>query len=166
MKKLIIILLILVLIPGCKSKEDEAKLNSYDTKMTCKYTYEDELDGDINESDSIIYVDYDEEDNVIAAIYQSISSLDNYNDYLLGSLDAIIHLYNSMSGIKASKYIVGESLVFEIMYEYEKIDLNEFRENLGDLIDEESMFATVKSLPIKLSEFESLELKDYECEVK
>ncbi|MCH5167072.1 MAG: DUF1307 domain-containing protein [Erysipelotrichales bacterium] len=161
MKKIILILFICLLLPGCSSN-----INSFDTKMVCRLDFNENIDDYIYESTSNIYIDYDKQEYVTKAIYQSISDLANYNDYYLESLDSIINEYKEIEGISGEYYIVDDKLVLEITYEYEKLDLSEFRKFMGDLLDEESILGIVDELPIKLSEFESIELEGYECEVK
>lgn len=161
MKKILFVICICLLLTGCGTS-----INSFDTKMVCKINFEEDIDDYIYESESIIYVDYDNQEYVTKAIYQSISDLGNYNNYYLKSLDSIIDQYKKIEGISGKYYIVKDKLVLEITYEYDKLDLNEFREFMGDLIDEESLLGSVDELPIKLSEFETIELDGYECEVK
>ena len=161
MKKALLLLSIIFLLTGCKET-----INTYDADMICRMNYEAEVDGYTSESESVIYINYDKGKNITKAIYQSIGNLSEYNDYLLNSLDSIVDIYNKLDGINSNKYIVDDKVVMEIEYDYFKIDLAQFREELGDLIDDESILASIDDLPIKLSEFKRHELEGYDCEVK
>lgn len=159
MKKIVILLIMISFITGCKSK-----INTYDTKMVCKQKFSEKLDDDILDSESIIYVDYDDQEYVTKAIYQSISSKDYYNSSLIETLDYVIATYNKMDGISARRYNADDKLIFEIAYDYKKTSLEEFKEKMGDLIDPESILGSSTELPIKLSEYKKIELDGYECE--
>lgn len=161
MKKIVVLLVIVSFLTGCKSK-----INTYDTKMVCKQKFSEDLDGDVIDSESIIYVDYDDKEYVTKAIYQSISSKDYYNSSLIETLDYVITTYNKMDGISARRYNADDKLIFEITYDYKKISLSEFRGSMGDLIDPESVLGSSDELPIKLSDYKKIELDGYECEEK
>lgn len=161
MKKILILLVASLFISGCKSK-----INTYDTKMICKQIFSEEVDEEVIESQSIIYVDYNDKNYVTKAIYQSISDNSNYDGYVQESLNYLINIYNEMEGISARKYTVDNKFIFEIIYDYDKIDLEDFRSKLGNLIDTTSVLGKATKLPVNLSEYQEYELEGYKCEVK
>lgn len=163
LNKLMILLLCLVLCVSC-AKKDEVEIAEYDAKMVCTYEFNEVIDDEKVKSTSNIYLDYNAEEKVTKAIYQSISKYTSVNESNM--YEEIIKLYNSLKGISAKFYTIDDTLILEIDYDYLKIDLEEIDNEIGNILDDTSLFKQVKSLPISLEEFKELELDDYECEVK
>lgn len=162
MKKIVLLLFILIL-TGCKNKEEFEELNVYEAKEVCDYTSYEEIDGDVYNSKSIVYLNYDEEKFVTSAVYQSISDLTSVTSYTYETYDYIKRLYSTTEGVSVDYYKTKDSLVLEIKYDYMKIDLNEFRNTLGALLDQGSVLGSSDKLPIELDVFKNIELKDYDC---
>ncbi len=154
-----ILVLSLLLMTSCK-RQEEVKINSYDGNQLCTLQYEEVIDDNLVNSQSNIYVFYNEDKMVEKAIYQSISD----NDYIDDNLYAnIINLYNSIKGIKAHKYMVDDKIVFEITYDYLDIDLDEVSEKLGELLEDKTLLRVVDKLPVSYDEFKDIELQEYDC---
>lgn len=166
MKKIVVLLLVMFILTGCKKDDKNIdELNVYKTKEVCKKTTIEEVDGEILESQSIIYLDYDEANFVNLAIYQSITDISNVNSYTYSTYEYIRNLYSGIDGVNVIYYDTKDSLVLEIRYDYTDINLEEFRNNLGDLIDMDSLLGSTKKLPVKMTEFKKKELGGYVCEV-
>ncbi len=158
-------LLIVFILTGCSKGEDNEKvINKYDANLVCKKHMEEIHDGEINSSESVIYIYYDESKFVNKAIYQSITNLDDASSYDIQAYDDIKEMYDSIDGCEAHYYKTKNELVLEIKYNYEKLDLNSFKEKLGNILDDTSLFAKVKAIPVKLEVFKNIEVNDYECE--
>lgn len=161
--KLIVCSLCMLLCVSCGKKED-IRIKEYDTMMKCNYEFKEVVDDDDITSMSNIYLDYDENKMVEKAIYQSISEYSSSND--VSMYEEIIKIYNSLSGIKADVYVVNDSLVLEIEYNYLEMDLDEIKDKLFNILDDDSLLKKTKELPISLEDFKKIELANYECEVK
>lgn len=163
LNKIIILILCLTLPISC-GKKDDIEISKYDTKMVCKQEFSEVIEDEKVKSISNIYLDYDEEENVVKAIYQSIGKYTSVNE--LSMYEEIIKLYNDLDGIKAKFYTVDDSLVLEIEYNYLEMDLDVIKKKIGNMLEDTSILKQVGDLPISLDEFRKIELNDYECEVK
>lgn len=161
--KVIILILCLSLSISC-GKKDDIEINKYDTKMVCKQEFNEVIDDEKVKSISNIYIDYDEDDNVVKAIYQSIGKYTSINE--LSMYEEIINLYSDLDGINAKFYTVDDSLVLEIEYNYLDMDLDTIKKKIGNMLEDTSILKQVNDLPVSLDEFKKIELNDYECEVK
>lgn len=161
--KLIIFGLCMLLCVSCAKKENK-KIKEYDAMMKCRKEFKEVIDDDNITSISNIYLNYDEDGMVKNAIYQSISDYSSTKD--INMYEEIIKIYNSLSGIKANINIVNDSVVLEIEYDYQEMDLDEIKDKIGNMLDDDSLLMKAKELPISLDEFKKIELNNYECEVK
>lgn len=71
--------------------------------------------------------------------------------------------YNEIKGINAQVTLKNGSLVTEVIYDYETIDLNEVRSKLGYLLIDDSIFVKASSLPVSLDLYKEYELQNYTC---
>lgn len=163
--KLLILLIVLVVLTGCKKEnKDIRSLNNYKADEVCKKHIVEEDDGEEYSSDSIVYLMYDEFNFVSSAIYQSVSN--DANSYSYELYEQLRRLYSSIEGVNVIYYEIKDGLVLEVRYDYDKIDLNTFRGTLGDLLDKNSLLGKAVTIPVTKEKFKNLELDGYECEVK
>lgn len=168
MKKILILGLLVLLLTGCGKTEieDVRTLNNYKADEVCKKQIVEELDEVTVSSDSNVYLMLDEFNFVKTAIYQSVTPLDYVSSYTYETYEYIRNLYSNIDGVKVIYYDIKDSLVLEIRYDYDTIDLTTFRNSVGELLDKDSLLGREKSIPVTLERFKSIELDGYECEVK
>lgn len=160
----IIFLLVIVvgLVIKLTSKEEEKKENNnipiYDADVICSLsgvdTFEDE-----NEEYSIKAYLTVKDDLVTKAILVGLST-DTGN---LVETQNIMNDYNKIQGIKASASVNNDTLITEVEYDYETIDLDEVKSKLGYLLIDDSIFLKVDSIPVTLGEYQKYELQEYVC---
>lgn len=167
-KLLIISIFVVLLLSGCGKSEEESTrtLNNYKANEVCKKHIVDEVEGETFESDSNVYLIYDEFNFVKSAIYQSVATLDSSAPYSREMYERIRNIYSSIDGVNVIYYDTKDSLVLEVRYDYDKIDLSTFRTKLGDLLDKDSLLGSAKTIPVTIEKFKSIELDGYECEEK
>lgn len=163
LNKVIFLVLCLFLFTAC-SKQDNSEIIKYDTKMICKREFNEIIDDEKIKSTSNVYLDYDADELVVKAIYQSISEYTSINE--LTMYEEIVKLYNDLKGINAKFYVADDSLVLEIEYNYLDMDIDNINKKIGNMLEDDNILKQVDSLPISLDEFKKIELNDYECEVK
>lgn len=168
MKKLLILGLLVLALTGCgkTETEDVRTLNNYKADEVCKKQIVEELDEVTVSSDSNVYLMLDEFNFVKTAIYQSVTPLDYVSSYTYETYEYIRNLYSNIDGVKVIYYDIKDSLVLEIRYDYDTIDLTTFRNSVGELLDKDSLLGREKSIPVTLEKFKSIELDGYVCEVK
>ena len=159
-KKGCLLIISLVCLTGCK-----AKINEFPANMICTKEYTEEVEGMIYESTSKIYLDYDENNLVTKAVFQSISPLSNYNESYILAFENLMNIENEVKGVESNMYKVDEKLVLENTYDYTILDIVDLKKRLGDILDLDGVLTSAK-LPVTLEEYQKLELEDYECEVK
>ena len=156
----------LVFLCSCSEEElDIQEIKVYEADEVCKKDLVENIDGEDIVSSSIVYLNYDESNLVKKAIYQSISSIQDINNYTYETYSYIKDIYSNIDGVEVDYYDTSQNLVLEIAYDYESIDLNLFKENLESILDQNSLLAKVKKLPVEVSEFKKIELAGYDCKV-
>lgn len=167
LKIMVLCLFTILILSGCGDKKEDARtLNIYKADQVCKRTLVDEIDGESIASNSNVYLMLDDFNFVKTAIYQSETPLQNTNSYSYETYEYIRNIYSSIEGIEVIYYDTKDSLVLEVRYDYDKIDLATFRDKIGDMIDENSLLGKEKSIPVTLEKFKLIELGGYVCEVK
>lgn len=137
------------------------KIPEYDADIICFYSTKETLDEEEYDSKSIVYI-YKDKDNVKKSIIQSIMSTNS--DTRL--LESIIGLFDNIEGIDASLSIMDDSIVFEVVYDFEELDLDLTKEYLGGILDESSILMNTSKLPISVDDYLDSLSNDYKCEVK
>ncbi len=161
LKKLSVMILMLLSCIACK--DNDVHINKYESDMTCTQSFSEVIDDEELKSTSNVFI-YNDDEIVTKAIYQSIGKYTSINE--LNMYEEIIKIYNSISGIEASFYQVDDEIILEITYDYLKVDIDEVEMKIGNMLDDDSLLKKVDKLPITLEEFKSLELTNYECEVR
>lgn len=157
----IIPLLILIVVNLSIIFNSNKSIPTYDSDIVCSYSSVDTQDDEEYSSKNIIYITKDK-DNVRKVINQSIMS----SNADTGLLESIIDLYDSVEGIDASLKNVGDSIVFEVTYNYDKIDLDLTKEKLGSVLSDDSILMSTKELPISVDDYLEYLNENYKCEVK
>lgn len=165
LKKTIILLFTLFILTGCKDAQDK-EIHTFAASEVCTKEYSETVDGDTLISKNNVFITYDNKKLVNKAIYQSITPLSTVNSYTYETYDYIKDLYSNIDGVSADYYETSDSIVLEVSYDYNVIDIDSFRLNVGELLDDKGILGSAKSIPVDLSTFKSIELNDYECEVK
>lgn len=161
-KKILIGIIVALIVIGIVLIIDKNnEIPTYDADIICSYSTTETLDEEEYESKSYVYI-YKDDDYVSKAIHQSIMSTNSDTSIL----ESIIDLYSSIDGIDASLKTVDNSIVFEVVYDFDIIDIDLLKENMGDLLSESSILMTTSELPIKVSDYFDSLSKDYKCEVK
>lgn len=161
-KKILIGIIVVLTIIGIIFIIDKKnKIPTYDADIICSYSTTETLDDEEYESKSYIYI-YKDDYYVSKSIHQSIMS--NNSDTSI--LESIIDLYSSIDGIDASLKSIDASIVFEVVYDFDIIDIDLLKENMGDLLSESSILMTTSELPIKVDDYLDSLSDNYKCEVK
>ena len=163
-KKIIIgisFLIILIVSVSVLIYQKCSNIPTYDADIICSYSTKESLDDDKYDSKSIIYI-FKDEDIVKKTINQSIMSANS--DTRL--LESIISLYDNIEGIDAYVSKIDDSIVFEVIYDYDKIDLELTKENLRSVLDESSILMNISELPINVDKYLDLLSDSYKCEEK
>lgn len=165
LKKTIILLFTVFILTGCKGEQDK-EIHTFAASEVCTKEYSETVDGDTLISKNNVFITYDDKSIVNKAIYQSITPLNTVNSYTYETYDYIKDLYSNIDGVSADYYETSDSIVLEVSYDYNVIDIDSFRLNVGELLDDKGILGSAKSIPVDLSTFKSIELNGYECEVK
>ena len=167
MKKLgilIVLLIILTTISGCAKKEEEKKaIPLYDSDIVCSAVIEEENDGDVENFVSNVYIWLDKKKNVTETIYQNISESTLLDKATLELTNQFLDIYKNIKGIEASSDVIDNKLIITIKYNYNEMDLNATKKELGTIIDDSSIFKKVKKLPFSYDDLKKYELSGYEC---
>ena len=161
-KKVILILpvfIVILVIAFVINKRDS--IPTYKSDIVCSYSDVETQDDEEYDSKSIIYI-YKNKDNVRKSINQSIMSSNSDT----GLLESIISLYNSVEGIDASLKTIGNKIVFEVTYDFDRIDLDLTKEKMGSVLSDDSILMKAKELPLKVDDYLEYLSKNYKCEVK
>lgn len=163
-KKIIIgisFLIILIVSVSFLIYQKRDNIPTYDADIICSFSTKESLDDDKYDSKSVVYI-FKDNNIVNKTINQSIMSANS--DTRL--LESIISLYDNIDGIDAYVSKIDDSVVFEVIYDYDKIDLNLIKENLSSVLDETSILMNISELPINVDEYLDLLSDNYKCEVK
>lgn len=163
-KKIIIgisFLIILIVSVSVLIYQKSSNIPTYDADIICSYSTKESLDDDEYDSKSVVYI-FKDEDIVKKTINQSIMSANS--DTRL--LESIISLYDNIEGIDAYVSKIDDSIVFEVIYDYDKIDLELTKENLRSVLDESSILMNISELPINVDKYLDLLSDNYKCEEK
>ncbi len=141
----------LVFLCSCSEEQlDRQEIKVYEADEVCKKDLVENIDGEDIVSSSIVYLNYDESNLVKKAIYQSISSIQDINNYTYETYSYIKDIYSNIDGVEVDYYDTSQNLVLE---------------NLESILDQNSLLAKVKKLPVEVSEFKKIELAGYDCKV-
>lgn len=156
---LLIIIVIIILIKSNNHKKEVGldEIPTYKADLICSFSGSDTYEDMVEEYSIKAYLSL-KDNYVTKAILVSVSNggaLYQNQDYLRD--------YNAVEGISASSNIKGNSLVTEVIYDYENIDLGEVKDKLGYLLIDDSIFNKTESLPVTLEEYKEYQLKDYIC---
>lgn len=165
LKKAVILFFMLFIFTGCKVSESK-KIHTYEASEVCFKEFNETVDDETLISRNNVFITYDDKLIVDKALYQSISPLNAISSYTYETYDYIKRIYSNINGISVEYYETTDSLVFEVSYDYNVIDLDSFRTNVGELLDDKGLLGSVDFIPVDLNTFKSIELDDYECEVK
>ena len=157
----IVPLLILIVVNILIISNSNKRIPTYKSDIICSYSTVENYDDLDYESKSIIYI-YKDEDNVTKTINQSIMSTNSDT----GLLESIISIYDSVDGIDASLKNRGKSIVFEVVYDFKKIDLDNTKEKLENVLSQDSLLMKTEVLPIKVDAYLDLLSDKYKCEVQ
>lgn len=162
MKKIIIIvcliiLLVIIVVLNLHKEEKVLELPEYPGNYKCEIEGIEELEDDEKYYQGNVYLVV-EDGYVMSAVYQNIT-----DDRDSALVDAIIKLYKGIDGIKISYDSIDEVSVLTIEHDYTKISLEQIKEQLGDLLGDDSLFIKYDELPISFDEYKLSELEGYNC---
>lgn len=165
MKRISILLIILLLVTGCNKKEEKEKVSipTYDADIICTSYNNEIIEDEEMSSKNIIYITLND-DNVVKVINQAINDSSMYNDSDLSLLSSIMDIYKDIDGIDAKFNKYDDSLVTEVTYEYDKIDLKLVKKELSNILDDNNILLNINKLPIKYETFKKYELEGFKCE--
>ena len=142
-------------------KKEYQKLNTFKYDKKCSRINVETVDEDVIESTSYVYITLDGL-NLKEVVYQTLLNKSDYiNNYDM--LKDILKMYDGISGIKSDVYETKDNYVTEVIYDYTNLDLDKVKSSLGNLIEETSILAKTKKLPITYEDFYKSELTEYEC---
>lgn len=149
-------MVILKLFPSNKT-EIEDIIPVYNADVVCSLDGVDTFEDEVQEYSLRAYLTIN--DNLVTkAILVGVSANTNINE-----TESYIEEYNKIKGINAQVSLKGNNLVTEVEYDYETIDLDEVRNELGYLLIDDSIFMRATSLPVSLEYYKEYELQDYIC---
>jgi len=161
---LIVLFIILITISGCDKKEEQNKtIPTYDADIVCTKEIEEENDGDIENYISNVFIKLDDNKNVKETIYQSISESSLLDKATLELTNQFLDIYKNINGIEASSDVINDKLIITIKYDYNNMDLNTVKKELGSIIDDKSIFKKIKKIPFSYEDLIKYELNEYEC---
>lgn len=152
----LIIMVILILFPKKQKKTDDL-IPVYHADVVCTFDGVDTFENETHEYSLRAYLTV-KDHLVTKAILVSVSTDDNIYE-----TRRYIEEYNKINGINAQVSFKEGSLVTEVEYDYETIDLDEVKNKLGYLLIDDSIFKRVSSLPVSLEYYQEYELQDYIC---
>ena len=158
---LLVIVLIGVMFYVNIDKKEYQSLNTYKYDKKCSYVNVETVDEDTIESTNFVYITLDNL-NLKKVVYQTLL---NKSDYInnFDMLKDILKMYDGIQGISYKVYETKDNYVTEIIYDYTNLDLNKVKSSLGNLIEDTSILAKAKKLPITYEDFYKSELTQYEC---
>ncbi len=155
---LVIVIFLVTKINPKKEEKEEDKIPVYNADVVCSLSGVDTFEEEIEEYSLKAYLTI-KDNMVMKAILVGVSS-DVGN---ITQTQEIINDYNKINGINAKVSLSNGKLLTEVEYNYEVIDLDEVKRELGYLLIDDSIFLKVKSLPVSLHDYQKYELQDYEC---
>ncbi len=165
MKKKIILFLVvlsaLLLVTGCDKKElSGGGLFSSNKTLTC---HKEETDEDGYKTTDSIVVTYNNK-KVLKVKNTNIMETDPaYIDFSLAIGNGLAKALNQVKGIKmVYEKVENNKIRFVLEIDYEKIDLEEIKNALGDLYSDGDNLYTAKDFTI--DDFRSQNLQGYTCE--
>ena len=141
-----------------KEEFDYDYICSYETSMIDD---EDEYSDKIKKN---LYLKVDENDYVISAIYESIYKNELFSNSLRNLTQDIVGIYNGMEGIETNIKSDKANSYVTIKYDYDKINFKELKNNLKELLDEDSIQYKMNN-KIKVEDYIK-ESKEYTCTKK
>lgn len=146
-----------------ETPEEELELKEYDSNVVCKFE-----SGEVSEDESSyysnVYISYGKGGNITDIVYQNVTQTD-FSDSYMQLVNDLYDLYNNINGIKTDIYKSAGYVVTTIEYDFNVLDLNTAKKELGDMLEEDSFILTGK-LPIAYNVYIDKYLSEYSCEVK
>lgn len=172
-KELIIIITICItlsiIVGAILSIDSKAKkdLESYDVKdanMSCYYEGEstDDSGNVTGKYYNYMYIYNDTNEYVTKVIYKSVYTNSYFNESLKDLTESILELYTSVDGITSNIDVVNNKTVVTIEFDYTKINLEEAREELEDILSSEAVLMNMEERTT-VEEFLKIEDPDYIC---
>lgn len=160
---LIVIILIIIVVFGIiisknNKNEDVSNIPEYDADIICKYSLSENVDDTDIDSLAYVYI-YTEDNNVSKAIHQSITSSDV--DYSL--MQSITKLYENINGIDATVNYYGSDLLLEVVYDFNTLDIDDVKDKLGNVLDDQSILMSTDELPISVDDYLDSLTDKYTC---
>ena len=158
---IVLLLIVIFYVAKLNSKKEEKvedKIPVYNADVICTLSGVESIEDEEEEYSLKAYLTI-KDNMVMKAILVGVSS-DAGN---LAVTQNLMDDYNRINGINAKSYLSNERLITEVEYNYEVIDLDEVKSELGYLLIDDSIFLQAKSLPVSLREYQKYELQDYEC---
>lgn len=157
---ILLILFIIIFIKSNNNKKNEISddIPTYEADLICTLSGTDTYEDMVEEYSINAYLTLDN-NYVTKAILVTVSN----GGYLYQNQD-YLNDFNAVNGISVTSSIKSNSLVTEVIYDYEIIDIDEVRDKLGYLLIDDSIFNITDSLPVTLDEYMEYQLEDYICE--
>ena len=156
---IVAIIIVLLFMP----KEEKVLEPTYDSNIICTKDFSELNENDINvTTKSNIYIYLDKAQKVSKVIVQNIESGNIYSiedSYLIKDL---YDEYNKIDGIKATIDYLENEIIYTVMYDYSKINLDQLKKNLNSLV-EDTIYNVINELPFTYDFYHEYELKEYNC---
>lgn len=142
-------------------------LESYDVKdanMSCYYEGEstDDSGNVTGKYYNYMYIYNDTNEYVTKVIYKSVYTNSYFNESLKDLTESILELYTSVDGITSNIDVVNNKTVVTIEFDYSKINLEEAKEELEDILSSEAVLMNMEERTT-VEEFLKIEDPDYIC---
>lgn len=162
MNKYILLLIpIIIVIVGVFAIYKRDSIPTYNADIMCSYSSTESFEDDEFDTKNFIYI-YKDNDNVKKTINQSVMSA----NVDVGLLESIVDMYKKIDGIDATLEKKGESIIFEVRYDFDLIDLDYVKEEIGSVLADDSIIMITDELPINIDDYLKSINKNYKCEVK
>lgn len=164
MKKIVVLVAIFSLFfaCGCEKQENTNNNSSNEEKekiATIVCTKESEEDG-VKQTDTF---EITSKDNIVKKVTNSTVSQveEDFLDLAISMSQKIIESFNEVDGMDASISKAGnDSYKISLTVDYDKIDVEQAKEKLGDMFDSEDFLA---EKDITVEQFKEKNLDGYEC---
>ena len=160
----ITVLICLLITEYPKTNNKNINMNSYDYKCS----YETKLGDDEGETNVVLeknlYLKVDNDSYVTNALYENIYDQGYFSRAMSNLTQDLLDLYNEINGVETSITNKSKKTYVSISYNYNEINFKELRETLSNILEEDSLQATMKS-KIKVDEYIS-KSSEYKCTKK
>lgn len=159
----VIITICICLVITANPKEKSITYN-YDYECSYDAVMDDDEGETSNSISKKMYLKVDNDSYVTEALYESIYDSNVFDKSLEKLTKDVLSLYDDIDGVDTNITKKNKKAIVSIKYNYDKIDYNSLKDNLKEVLDNESLQANMNS-KIKVDEYIN-KSKYYKCQKK